>query len=258
MTVPLYCLRRYVKGRSSVAGVRELQIRRSTSAGQAPRQDNSRLRHGQLKDDLSPRNPGWYALFGIECLSALKASPIPAPGTVLGLRDSVLEVFELLGSTDIRVAGTLASVTGSRADLGSQAASCPAPPRPLLHRPSRRCTRRCSCPAPRSPPAGLPRTAVGHSDRAAVQVRWCVVQPGGRSLERVLRPSLVCGGGGAAGRHEIVVPALAGITLSPGRHHIAFRFTRVGGYPELPALAAADLLAFAITARNRFLGWGSQ
>jgi hypothetical protein len=57
---------------------------------------------------------------------------------------------------------------------------------------------------------------------------------------------------------EMLAPALIGVTVIPGNHHVVFTYHGYGRYPELFALSGAGVLIFAITpfvwrrARRRF------
>jgi Bacterial membrane protein YfhO len=210
---------------------------------------------------FDPANRGDYALFGIRYLvvPALKGTAPPVPrGTALILRDSRYWVYELPGSTFIRVADTVGSLTANRADLGTQTvpylrSALPGQDRYLTvgyagARPA----------APTAPPdapaAGPPGTVVaGHPDLAGGRAS-AVVRLRRRAVV-VLAASYDPGWTAAVDGHpapvQMVSPALVGVVVPPGTHHITFRYTGFGGYPPLFALAAAGLLAVAVTTCRR-------
>jgi len=53
---------------------------------------------------------------------------------------------------------------------------------------------------------------------------------------------------------QMLAPALVGVAVPPGLHHVLFRYAGFGGYPPLLALAVADLLALAVITSRRKAG----
>jgi hypothetical protein len=212
-------------------------------------------------------NPGDYVLFGIRyvIVPAVRAAPAPPRGAVLILRDSLLRVYELPGNSYIRVADTVGGITANRADVGSRTAAylrspqpgedryptvgyagSPAGP-PTLH-PAALLTLH---PVPW--PAAAPGTVVAeHADltdgRASATVHLR------RRATVVLSASFDPGWSATIDGHpaptEMVAPALVAVTVPPGTHEIAFRYTGFAGYPELLTLAALDLLVVAAITRR--------
>jgi hypothetical protein len=205
-------------------------------------------------------NPGDYTLFGIRylILPTQQAAPSPPPGAVLLLRNQLLRVYELPGNSYLRVADTVAVLAANRADVGSQSASylrsalpgdgkyltvayAGAPPAPPTLRPATRA-------------AGVPGTVIAEHTDLAAGAASAVVRLRRRAVV-VLAASFDPGWSvtidGRPAAAEMVAPALTGVTVPSGTHHIRFRYTGFGGYPELLVLAAAALVATAALTRNR-------
>ncbi len=218
----------------------------------------------QPENDFDAANPGDYALFGIRYVilptrpAALQAPTRPPAGGVLILRNFLLRVYELPANSYIRIADTTGSLTENRADIGSQNA-------PYLNSalPGRdqylTIAYADARPAPPTLPAGTPATGppgtvlAEHPDladgTAATTVRLH------RRAVVVLAASYDPGWTATIDGHpaptEMIAPALTGVTVPPGTHHITFRYTGYTRYPELLALAAAALLATTALTRNR-------
>jgi hypothetical protein len=196
-------------------------------------------------------NPGDYALFGIRYL-VLPSEPTslaPPRGAVLVLRDSLLRVFELPGTSYLRVVDTVGSIAANRDDVGSQTVSYL---RSALPGEGRYLTvsypgARAAAPTldPPSRPSALPGTVVAErpdladgSVTATVRLRRRAVVVLSASFD----PGWSVTVDGRQAPAEMVAPALVAVTVPAGTHHLAFRYTGFGRYPELLALAAADLL----------------
>jgi len=222
---------------------------------------------------FDPASPGDYALFGIRYLilpspQAAPAPPLP-PGAVLILRNSLLRVYELPASSCIRLADTTGSITADRADIGSQTlpylqSALPGQARYLTvayagaraAAPTLPARTRAAGPAgtvltSRADLADGTASAVARLRRRAVVVLSASFDPGW---------SVTVDGHRAAA--QMVAPALVGVAVPPGTHHITFGYTGFGGYPGLLALAVLDLLAAAAAAtrprRRRTAGGGGQ
>ncbi len=213
----------------------------------------------QPEYNFDPGNPGDYTLFGIRylILPSGQASQQPPPGAVLILSDNLLSVFELPGNSYIRVADTVGGITASRADIGSQTApylnsalpgqdryltvgyagARPAPP--TLPTGTRAAGPPGTVITEHADLAGGTATTTVHLRRRAVVVLSASFDPGW---------SVTIDGKPAA--PQMIAPALTGVTVPPGTHHVSFRYTGFGGYPELLALAAAALLATAWLTRR--------
>jgi hypothetical protein len=213
-------------------------------------------------------NPGDYALFGIRyvVLPSLPTAPAPPRGSVLALRDSLFRVFELPGDSYIRVADTVGSVATNRADVGSQTvpylrSALPGQDRYLTVSYAGARAAAPTLAGWRQPgwvrPAGPAGTVLAeHPDltdgtvSAAVRLR--------RRAAVVLSASFDPGWSatvdGRPAPVEMVAPALVAVTVPPGTHHLVFRYRGFGGYPELLALAGADLVITTVVTRRR-RGW---
>jgi hypothetical protein len=219
----------------------------------------------QPESHFDAARPGDYALFGIRylILSARTAQPartVPR-GAVLVLQNSLFRVFELPGNSYIRVADTVGSITASRADVGSQSAAylrsaLPGQGRYLTvaYGGAHAATPTLRRAAGAAPPAGPPGMVLAQRADLAGGRADAAVRLGRRAVV-VLSASFDPGWSvtidGRPAATEMVAPALVGVTVPPGTHQIAFRYTGFGGYPQLLALAAADLLAVAVIARSR-------
>jgi hypothetical protein len=210
---------------------------------------------------FDPASPGDYALFGIRYLvlpAATGAAPRPPPGAVLVLRNRQFRVFELPGSTYLRIADTVGTIAAGRADIGSRAArylwsALPGQDRYLTvayagGRPAVPTLR------PGARPAGPPGTLLAEHASLASGTASTVVHLR-RTAVVVLSASFDPGWSATIdGRQapvQMVAPALPAVTVPPGTHHITFRYRGFGGYPELFALAAASLLTAAVITRRR-------
>jgi hypothetical protein len=218
----------------------------------------------QPENDFNPANPGDYALFGVRYVilparhAAPQPTPQPPPGAVLILSNQLLRVYELPASSYIRVADTTGALTASRADIGSQSAgylNSALPGRDKYLTVAYAGTR----PAPPTLPPGTPATgppgtvlaeradlADGTATTTVYLRRRAVVV-----LAASYDPGWTATIDGRPAATEMIAPALVGVTVPPGTHHITFRYTGYTRYPELLALAAAALLATAALTRNR-------
>ncbi len=215
---------------------------------------------------LDVANPGDLALFGIRYLivPAQKTRPPTAPGVVLILRDSRYWVYELSGISYIQVVDTVGSIATNRVDLGSRTApylysALPGQGRYLTvgyagARPATPTVR------PGARPAGLPgKVVTEHADladgraSAVVHVRRRAVVVLSASYD----PGWSATVDGRPARVQMLAPAVMGVAVPPGTHHIAFRYTGFGGYPPLLALAVLDLLAVAVLTRRRRMSAGA-
>ena len=213
---------------------------------------------------FDPANPGGYALLGIRYVilparhAAVLASAQPPPGAVLILRNRLLRVYELPAISYIRIADTTGTLAANRADIGSQTApylnsALPGRDRYLT---VAYAGARPALPTlpPGTPAAGPPGTVLSeHADLAdgtaatTVRLRRKAVVVLAASYD----PGWTAAIDGRPAATEMIAPALTGVTVPPGTHHITFRYTGYPGYPELLALAAAALLATAALTRNR-------
>ncbi len=205
-------------------------------------------------------NPGDYALFGIRYLILPAAANVvvpPHPGASLILRDNLLRVYQLPGSSYIRVADTIGTITANRADIGSQtrrylSSALPGQDRYLT---VAYAGARAGAPTlPQGTQAGLAGTVLAqHADltdgsaSAVVRLR--------RRAVVILAASFDPGWSATIDGHpatiQMIAPAMAGVIVPPGTHHIAFRYTGFSRYPELLALAVLSLLAVAVTSRRK-------
>lgn len=213
---------------------------------------------------FDPTNPGGYALLGIRYVilptrqAALLSPPPPPPGAVLILHNHLLRVYELPANFYIRVGDTVGSLTANRADIGSQTAAylnsaLPGRDRYLT------VAYAGARPAPPTLPVGGPASGppgtvlAEHADLAdgtaatTVRLRRRAVVVLSASYD----PGWSATIDGRPTATEMIAPALVGVTVSPGSHHITFRYTGYTGYPGLLALAAAALLATAALTRYR-------
>jgi len=208
-------------------------------------------------------NLGDYALFGIRyvILPAVHPPPPGHPAKSLILRGSRFWVIEVPGNSYIRVADTVGSVTADRASLGARTARYlrSALPGAGWYLGVGYAGRPPAAPTllPGARPTGAPGTVVAeHPDladgRASAVVRLR------RQAVVVLAVSYDPGWSATVDGHpapvRMLAPALAGVAVPAGLHHVAFRYAGFGGYPPLLALAVADLLAVAVITRRRKAG----
>jgi hypothetical protein len=208
---------------------------------------------------FDPDNPGNYPLFGIRylILPGLKTpQPVP-PGAVLILRENLLRVYELPGSSYIRVADTVGSIVANRADVGSQTIGYLRDGMPGQDRYLGVSWAGGRAAAPTLPPpasaAGPAGTVVAEHVDLADGSADAVVRLRRRAVV-VLSTSFDPGWSvtidGRPASTQMVAPALVAVTVPPGSHNIAFQYRGFGWYPELLALAAVALAAAALTARR--------
>ena len=208
---------------------------------------------------FDPANPGDYALFGIRYLVLpARAAPPPRPWAVLVLRNSAFQLYELPGNSYFRVIDTVGSIAASRVNVGSQSvrylrSALPGQGRYLtvayagarLAKPTWRLGTRPGRPpgfvlAQHTDLAAGNANAVVRLDRPAVVVLSASYDPGW-SVTVNGRPAVT----------EMVAPALVGVAMPPGAHHIAFRYNGFRSYPLLLALAIMALLAVTVITRTR-------
>jgi hypothetical protein len=202
---------------------------------------------------------GDYALFGIcyVILPGLPSPVLPPPGAVLVLRDSLLRLYKLPGNSYIRAVDTVGSIAADRADVGSQTVTYL---RSALPGQGRYLTvsyagGRAAPPTldPAARPATSPGTAVaeradltGGAVSATVRLR--------RRAAVVLSASFDPGWSvtvdGRPAPVQMVAPALVAVTVPPGVHHLVYRYTGFGWYPELLGLAVAALVIVAVATRR--------
>jgi hypothetical protein len=205
-------------------------------------------------------NPGDYALFGIRyvVLPSLPASIGPPRGAVLVMHDSLFRVFELPGNSYVRVADTVGSIAANRADVGSQTVSYL---RSALPDQARYLTvsyagGRAAPPTlnPATRPVAPAGTVVAeHTDLPEGTVST-VVRLRRRAvvvLSASFDPGWSVTVDGREAPTQMVAPALVAVAVPPGTHRVVFRYRGFGGYPELLALAVANLLIVTVVTRRR-------
>ncbi len=227
-------------------------------------------------------NPGDYAVFGIRYLTTPSPpAAAPPPGAVLVFHDSLLRIYELPGSSYLRVAATVGSVAASRADVGSQTAAylrsaLPGQDRYLTVGWSGQRAAAVTEPAagdasavrpgaagPAAQPAndGPPGAVVSErADLAGGQVSGVVRlrRAGVAVLSASFDPGWQVTVDGRPARAQMVAPALVAVAVPPGTHRVAFRYAGFGWYGELLGLAVLVLLAVAALTRRHtlFSTWG--
>jgi hypothetical protein len=205
-------------------------------------------------------NPGDYSLFGIRYLVLPAHAPAP-PGLrpVLIMQGSHYRVCELPGDSYIRVADTIGSVPANRVNIGTKTlpylrSALPGQGRYLAvgyagTRPA------ATTAPPASHPAGPAGTVLAqHADLAdgTASARVLLHRRAVVVLAASYDPGWTVTIDGHPATAQMLAPAVTGVTVPPGAHTIAFRYTGFGGYPPLLALAAASLLAVTlITRRHR-------
>jgi hypothetical protein len=209
---------------------------------------------------FNPASAGDYALFGIRyVLLPARSASEPPPGAVLILRDQLLRVYELPGNSYLRIADTTGSLPASRADIGTQsvpylnsvlpgqdqyltiayAGAAPAPPT-------------LPSPAQAAGPPGAIRTEHADLANGAATATVSLRRKAVVVLSASFDPGWSVTIDGQPATPEMIAPALTGVTVPPGIHRIAFRYTGFAGYPELFAVAIAAITATAwLTRRSR-------
>jgi hypothetical protein len=207
-------------------------------------------------------NPGDYPLFGIRYVllparPARARLPLP-PGAVRVLRDRLFVLYELPAGSYLRVGSTVGVVTASRADIGSQ--TLPYLESPL---PGRAEYLTVAYPGGRGnlAPLASPRQAgtagsvlAEHADlvdgtaSAVVRLRRRAIVVLSASFD----PGWSATIDGKPATVQMVTPALLAVAVPPGTHRVVYRYTGFGWYPQLLALAAADLAIIAtLTGKRR-------
>ncbi|MGH9106603.1 MAG: YfhO family protein, partial [Acidimicrobiales bacterium] len=208
-----------------------------------------------------------YALFGIRYLFLPTGMSPPVPAQVV-MADGPYSLWEI--PTDryaelVHVTGTLPE---NRADVGSRseallralpagqdwAVQWPGSPAP---------------PPARSPALGagvnasaVPDGAVGHIDARLVDGQISatahVAQGATLLLSVAFDPGWHAWVDGRPAATEMLAPALVGVRVPPGTHHVALRYVGFGWYPELWALSMLGLVALGVVGRrwDRWLGGG--
>jgi hypothetical protein len=165
-------------------------------------------------------------------------------------------MYELPANSYIRVAGIVDSIAANRANIGTQTL-------PYLQSARPGQDRYLTVAYAGAPPAAPDQlTPAGRSGQAGTVVAEHTDLADGRAsavvrLRRraaiVLAVSFDPGWSatidGRPAATEMVTPALLAVTAPPGLHHITFRYTGFGTYPELFALAALALLTAATASR---------
>lgn len=209
---------------------------------------------------FDPANPGDYAVFGIRYLilpAIANSAPLLPPGAALILRDRMFQVYELPASSYARVAETTGTVTANRADIGTQTLPYLRSPLPGQARYLTVAYGDARPATPTVPPStgatGQAGTVLAARANLADGTARCLVRLRRRAVV-VLSASYDPGWSATVDGHpaaiQMTTPALAGVEVPPGTHQITFRYTGFGGYPELLALAAFDLLAVAAANRR--------
>ncbi len=211
---------------------------------------------------FDPARPGLSSLFAVRYLivPATTVAPVVAepPGAVLILADRLFRVYELPAVSYFRIADTTGTISASRADIGSQTVPYLQSPLPGQDR-----YRAVAYAGARAAPPTLPSGTPAPGPPGTVLISRADLADGTASavvrLRRravvVLSASYDPGWTAAIDGHpaatQILSPALTGVVVPPGTHHITFRYTGYSGYPELLTLAAlALLLAAAATRRD--------
>ncbi len=211
---------------------------------------------------LDPASPGDYAMFGIRYLILPPSQPAssfpPARGAVLLLRNRLFQLYELPAGSCFLLADTTGTITADRADLGTQTL-------PYLHSalPGEGRYLTVAYAGARAAPPTLPRGARPARPAGTILTSRADLADGTATatvrLRRravvVLSASFDPGWSATIDGHraatQMLAPALAGVAVPAGTHHITFRYQGFEGYPELFALAVLALLGAAAASRRR-------
>jgi hypothetical protein len=211
-------------------------------------------------------NPGDYTMFGIRylILPTFSKNTQPPRGITPVLRNRLFRVYKLQGNSYLQIGDTIASITANRADIGSKTAPYLRSPLPGVGgyltvgyagaRAPAPTLRLTAAAAHSARPAALPGTVLATHAALADGTATTAVRMRRRAavvLSASFDPGWSATIDGRPAATEMIAPALVGVVVPPGTHHITFRYTGFGGYPELLALAAVTLLALILSTRRR-------
>ncbi len=193
-------------------------------------------------------NPGDFALFGVHYMILPAGQPSPVPARlVMGV--GPYRLWVLPGSGYVRLVDTVGVLHADRTDVGSRSVAYLRSRAPEAGR-YLAVAYAGAAPAPltvthRSAVTGAAGTVVAERDDLAQgEVNATVVAH--RRCAVVLSASFDPGWKATVDGHpvatEMLAPALVAVTVSPGRHHVVFRYGGFGLYPELWVLAVVALL----------------
>ena len=198
--------------------------------------------------DFDEDNPSDYTLFGVRyiVLPTGVGSPVPAERVMVDGSYSLWQIASNGYVHPVQVTGTL---TADRADIGSRS-------QPLLDELGPNNEWSVEWPGlPQPPPPSAPGTRLGSGlpaagvvngthanlDGGALSTEVTMLKPGALLLSVSYDPGWHAWVDGRPVRTEMLAPALVGVQLGPGQHHVVFRYVGFRWYPELWALGLAGL-----------------
>ncbi|HTT91017.1 MAG TPA: YfhO family protein [Acidimicrobiales bacterium] len=192
-------------------------------------------------------NPVDYTLFGIRyiLLPAGSGSPVPAEQVMV---DGPYSLWQISSNGYVEPVQVTGSLSADRADIGSQSVD-------LLDELAPRedwSVKYPGLPNPPSPPGPVtimgkvPTTGFVDSTRAnladgALSAEVTMDRAGALLFSVSYDPGWHAWVDGQPVRTEMLAPALVGIQLGPGVHHVVFRYVGFRWYPELWAVGLAGL-----------------
>jgi hypothetical protein len=195
-------------------------------------------------------NPSDYELFGVRYLILPSESPPPVPATEV----AAVGPYALWTTPDggyVRVGTIAGTLTADRTDLGARSL-------PLLRSdlPERGDYLMIDFRGTRATPPPLPQPSRGRStgnvtsenddlDQGLVSATVTMRRPGVVVLSASFDDGWTATVDGRPWPTTMVAPALVAADVPAGTHTIAFRYRGYSGYPELLALCALTLVAFA-------------
>lgn len=201
--------------------------------------------------------PADFPAFGIRWLIYPAGQPLP-PGYRYVMHRGPYWLYELPADGYVSVVDTVGTLRANRTDVGPVTAGYLAGPMFAQHRELTVGWAGAPAPAPTAPGRRAGGPAPGRVLHAGRSLAWGTMTATVHLRRRaVVTLSTSFDPGWTAtvdGRRvpvEMLAPAIPGVVVGPGTHHVVFRYVGFAWYPELWALTAAALLAAALYGRRR-------
>jgi hypothetical protein len=206
--------------------------------------------------DFDEDNPADYALFGVRylLLPTDMATPVPAQRV---MTDGTYSLWVIAPNSYVDLVHVTGTISADRADIGSESVVYL-----QLLQPNQ--VSSVKWPGERPPPApsvtalqaqlGVPSPGTVDSVQASppqgsFSTEVTLTKPGTLVFSAAYDPGWHAWVDGRATPTEMVAPALVGVNLAPGKHHIVFRYSGFQWYPELWAFGLLSLVAMWLLGR---------
>jgi hypothetical protein len=224
------------------------------------------------ESDFDEDNPADYQLFGARYLIMPTGDAPPVPAQLVMSRGP-FTLWRAPGSGYAEVVRLAGDISANRADVGQVTAamlrevvpgedwavnwpgtpalglSCQGPQAPAGARPPR-CAR---APAAGAGAPGRVSDVRAQLAEGSLSLKATMTGPGVLLASISYNPLWHAWVDGRRAKTEVLAPALVGVPLTPGAHHVVLRFVGFGWYRELWALSALGMLGLWVAGRSQKL-----